>query len=328
MNASFKYIFHSGKNSKFLFYLKAVMRELVPDSWTRQRLQKEMEMCTQLYDENYIASRVDYYCKLMTSTKLGPAASRIGDLHKKGHNSTYYYDSREIIRWFDSELRWNYLFGDIRDIPPYPTIVKSRSLTPDNANSVLLKLDKCRHFVYVNDKIPFTDKQDRVIFRGQVGTRENRIRFIQQFANDPRVDAANTLANGGLLADNPDGKTIVPRMSLYEHLDYKYIMALEGNDVASNLKWVMSSNSLAVMPRPTCETWFMEGLLQGGVHYVEIKDDYSDLHQQLDYYTAHPQEAEKIAANAQHFVSQFRDERRERYIALRVMQKYFSLCQQ
>lgn len=328
MNASFQYVFHSGKNSKFLFYLKAVAREIIPDSWTRQRLQKEMEVCARLYDESYISDRVDYYCKLMTTTDLGPAASRIGDLHKKGHNSTYYYDSREIIRWFDPELYWNYLFGDIRDIPPYPTIVKSRSLTPNNANAVLLKLDKCRHFVYVKDTIPFANKKDLVIFRGQVGTRENRIRFIRQFADDPRVDAANTLANGGLLADNPDGHAIVPRMSLYEHLEYKYIMALEGNDVASNLKWVMSSNSLAVMPRPTCETWFMEGRLQGGVHYVEIKEDYSDLHQQLDYYTAHPTEAEKIAANAQQFVSQFRDERRERYVALRVMEKYFSLCHQ
>lgn len=325
MNASLQYIFHSGKNSKFLFYLQAIAREAIPDCCTRARLQKELDICHKLYDENYIADRVDYYCKLKDANSLGKQASRLGDLRKKGHNSTYYYDSREIIRWFNPNLHWNYLFGDIRDIPPYPTIVKSRSLTPDNANSVLLKLDKCRHFVYVNDKIPFADKQDRVIFRGQVGTRENRIRFIQQFANDPRVDAANTLANGGLLADNPDGKAIVPRMSLYEHLNYKYIMALEGNDVASNLKWVMSSNSLAVMPRPTCETWFMEGRLQAGVHYVEIKNDYSDLHQQLDYYAAHPKEAEAIARNAQAYVAQFKDERRERYIALRVMKKYFEL---
>ena len=39
----------------------------------------------------------------------------------------------------------------------------------------------------------------------------------------------------------------------------------------------MSSNSVAVMPRPKYESWFMEGRLQPGVHYIEIKDDYSDL---------------------------------------------------
>ena len=70
-------------------------------------------------------------------------------------------------------------------------------------------------------------------------------------------------------------------------------MALEGNDVASNLKWVMSSNSIAVMPRPTCETWFMEGKLIPNYHYIEIKPDYSDLPEKLQYYIDHPEEAKK-----------------------------------
>ena len=30
------------------------------------------------------------------------------------------------------------------------------------------------------------------------------------------------------------------KISIYDHLKYKYVMALEGNDVASNLKWIMS----------------------------------------------------------------------------------------
>ena len=61
-------------------------------------------------------------------------------------------------------------------------------------------------------------------------------------------------------------------------------MALEGIDVASNLKWVMSSNSIAVMPRPTCETWFMEGTLIPDYHYIEIKPDFSDLEERLNQY--------------------------------------------
>ena len=47
--------------------------------------------------------------------------------------------------------------------------------------------------------------------------------------------------------------------------------------MSSNLKWIMSSNSIAVMPRPEFETWFMEGRLIPGVHYIEINRDYSDL---------------------------------------------------
>jgi hypothetical protein len=42
---------------------------------------------------------------------------------------------------------------------------------------------------------------------------------------------------------------VKPKISIYDHLKYRYIMSLEGNDVASNLKWIMSSNSIAVTPR-------------------------------------------------------------------------------
>ena len=38
----------------------------------------------------------------------------------------------------------------------------------------------------------------------------------------------------------------------------------------------MSSNSVAVMPKPKYESWFMEGKLIPDYHYVLIKDDYSD----------------------------------------------------
>ena len=92
-------------------------------------------------------------------------------------------------------------------------------------------------------------------------------------------------------------------------------MAIEGNDVASNLKWVMSSNSLAVMPRPTCETWFMEGTLIPDYHYIEVKDDFSDLEEKLNYYIAHPEKAEEIIAHAHEYVAQFRDKKTRRLVA-------------
>jgi hypothetical protein len=100
-------------------------------------------------------------------------------------------------------------------------------------------------------------------------------------------------------------------------------MALEGNDVASNLKWVMSSNSIAVMPRPTCETWFMEGKLIPNYHYIEIREDYADLVERITYYEAHPEEAKQIVQHAHEWCSQFQDKDREDMISVLVLQKYF-----
>ena len=118
------------------------------------------------------------------------------------------------------------------------------------------------------------------------------------------------------------------KKTINEHLDYKFIMALEGIDVASNLKWVMSSNSIAVMPRPTCETWFMEGTLIPNYHYIEIKPDFSDLEERLNYYIEHVDESLEIINHAHEYVSQFKDKRRENLISLLVLDKYFKMTGQ
>ena len=85
----------------------------------------------------------------------------------------------------------------------------------------------------------------------------------------------------------------------------------------------MSSNSLAVMPRPTCETWFMEGTLIPDYHYIEVKDDFSDLEEKLNYYIAHQEKAEEIIAHAHEYVAQFRDKKREELLQVMVMEQYF-----
>ena len=84
-----------------------------------------------------------------------------------------------------------------------------------------------------------------------------------------------------------------------------------------------SHNSVAVMPRPTYETWFMEGRLIPNYHYIEVKPDFSDVEERMNYYIHHPEEAEEIIRNAHAYVDQFRDEERERLISLHVLDKYF-----
>jgi hypothetical protein len=326
VNTTLQYKLHSGKNSKAAYYMQAALRDMLPDRLYAMRLNRELERCAAMYDRDYIADRVDYYCKLSSPVTLGSDSEPIGALQRKGNPSTYYYDSREALQWFNPELRWHYLFGDIRDIPAEPTVVKSRALGTDNSNSVLLKLDRCRHFVYINDHLQPEEKEDRAIFRGHIGTRENRALFCRMYADNPRVDAADTLP--GATEGHKHTSQMKPMMSFYEHLRFRYIMALEGNDVASNLKWIMSSRSAAVMPKPTCETWFMEGRLVGGVHYVEIRPDFSDLEEKMDHYSNHLDELRTIVDNANRYVAQFRDTRRERYIALLVMQKYFKMTNQ
>src|SRR5690606_30754207 len=159
------------------------------------------------------------------------------------------------------------------------------------------------------------DKKDILIGRANV-TQPHRIRFYQQYFDHPMCDLGQT--NRSV---NP--QWIKEKLSISRHLDYKFVLALEGNDVATNLKWVMSSNSLAVMPTPKFETWFMEASLIPDYHYVHIKDDFSNLEEKLNYYLQNPEKALEIIKNANAYVAQFKDKQREDLISLLVLEKYF-----
>jgi hypothetical protein len=103
----------------------------------------------------------------------------------------------------------------------------------------------------------------------------------------------------------------------------RYILSIEGNDVATNLKWIMASESLCVMPRPRYETWFMEGQLVPGVHYAEVRSDFADLEETIAHYERNEDEARAIIENANRHVAQFGDPRTEGLLSLLVLQKYF-----
>lgn len=313
---SMSYIFKkNGKNSKLTYYLNGFMFYMTPRALLRRKLKQVLRSLDARQDKDYILDRVNYYNKLDKPVILPQSALMVGEHKLKGNKSVYFFDTFEFTRWFAPGLNWCYLFGDIIHVPDYPSIVKSRPLSDDNANSIVLNLDKVRHFCFVDDKTEFKDKRDVVIFRGDAYNKPRRQQFIAMYKDHPMCDIADVDPR------LPDAGKYM--MTLYQHLDYKFIMALEGNDVASNLKWVMSSNSIAVMPRPTCETWFMEGRLMPDYHYIEIKPDYSDLIERVTYYAEHPQEAQRIIDNAHNYVSQFFDKRRERLISLLVLDKYF-----
>jgi hypothetical protein len=238
-------------------------------------------------------------------------------------HKVYYFDLQDVARWFNQDLRIGYIPGDVYFTPQFPAIVKSRLLSDDNEYSVVLKLDKLRHFMFINDPVPFRKKANQAIFRGKIRFSRVREKFLRMYFDTSICDCGVVGKNDGY----PE-KWVTPKKTIREHLNYKFIMTLEGNDVASNLKWVMSSNSIAVMTQPTCETWFMEGKLIAGYHYIRIQDDLSDLEEKLTYYIDHPAEAEQIVHNAHEYVSQFFDEGRERLISLLVMDKYFNMTKQ
>ena len=315
---------HSGKNSNLKYYIRSYLREYTPKIFSRMQLNRILRQLNQRQDKEEIMRRVNYYCKLDKGSNFNrqmwsDKAIMLQDQPVTGQK-TYYFDAMEYARYFSQDLRWILDAGDKPYVAPEPAIVKNRPIVEHNENSVILNLDKNRHFLFVRDNKPWHDKKNMTIFRGDLGPRkENRDVFMNRWYGHPMVDAASTNRS----EQHPEWQR--EKLTIGDHLDFKFIMSLEGNDVASNLKWIMSSNSIAVTPCLTQETWFMEGTLIPNYHYIEVKPDFSDLEERLTYYIEHPDEAEAIIQHAHDYVSQFRDEKREKLISVLVLKKYFDI---
>lgn len=304
------------KHNKVFFYLNGLLFEKRPvASYKKVIARLEKRFSKEQLEE--IEKEVNYYNKLNEKTLLSHL-TQVKDLLHPTTPKAYFFDAYRMARHFDSELYLDYVFGDVTSVPDTPSLVKSRPIGLDNTNSILLKLNHTRHFVRVSKDKPFDEKKDLLIGRGGV-YQDHRYRFFEKYYGHPLTDLKQTNTSGG----NPEW--LGPKISIKAHLDYKFILSLEGNDVASNLKWIMSSNSLAVMPKPKYETWFREGQLIGGKHFVEIKEDYSDLEEKLEYYLSHPQECQEILTQAKKHVAPFYNKRREFLSQLKVLEKYFRL---
>lgn len=307
------------KNTKLTYYLKNILYLTTPDIFFQRQLPA---LLNKQEEHEYINFRVNYYNKTEEDFVITQDINTINNFKKYEKKKTYYFDLLEYLRYFDEKLNIHYLFGDIIEIPNKPTLLKSRPINGNNKNSILMKLNKVRHFIFVKDSMNFDDKKDILVWRGKCYT-DKRQQFVQKFYNHNFCNIGQTNTKGNTRLAWQKNK-----MQLKEQLGYKFILAIEGNDVASNLKWIMSSNSIAFMVKPIYETWFMEGTLIPNHHYVLLKDDYSDLKEKVQYYSTHKEEAQAIINNANKYIEQFKDTKRETLISLLVLQKYFQKSQQ
>jgi len=304
----------SFENLRVAYFARNLAHLLVPGPVLRSRLEPELA-ALRGDDLQHALHRLAYYNRVDGRFDLAAWADRWRwSAFRKQRN--YCFDLLEHLRLFDPRLRLAYRFGDETAVPPTPTIVKARPIAGDNRNSVLFKLNKIRHFRVAKDKRRFADKRDQVVWRGKA-RQPHRKAMLEALHGNPWCDLGRT----DVRAD--DRRWLVPYMPMERQLDYKFVLSIEGNDVATNLKWIFTSNSACVMRRPRFESWFMEGTLVPDHHYICVADDHSDLPEKVRYYSRRPDLAERIVRNAQAHAAQFRDERRERAISLLVLLRYF-----
>ena len=218
-------------------------------------------------------------------------------------------------------------FGDCTTLGDHPFFVKARRI--EDKNAMIFRFNKDRHwkaveFVKHND-IPFDKKNGNVlVWRGGLtGKVELRESFITKHFYNPKCDVGFT--------DYPqnqfDKKYLKPRMSMNSQLKYKYLLSLEGNDVATGLKWQLYSNSVVFMKKPTFVSWAMEDKLEPYVHYIPLNDDFSDVDEKLRWAESNQDRCEIISRNATQYIEQFRNEDIEKHIHQQILKIYFEKCE-
>ena len=207
---------------------------------------------------------------------------------------------------------YRYLFaaGDVNHANSrVPWLAKTRPIHNRGA-SVLLPFNKPRHWYPLRElihDIPWEEKRDILMWRGADTGRDNRV-GIERYAGlsgEDWCDVGFTSMFNKHYEGRSSRSLLKPRMSIPKMLQYRYLLSLEGNDVASNLKWILASNSVCLMPPPTMESWLMEGRLQPWIHYIPVRRDLRDLREKVRWAQNNEKECLKIVKNANKFMSQF-----------------------
>ncbi|MDP0490485.1 MAG: glycosyl transferase family 90 [Verrucomicrobiota bacterium JB023] len=299
---------------KVSYYLSHAPAYLLPDCLYRFDADKNFGQLSEA-EQELVLDRVDQCNQLNEPFTLSPQARSLRSM-PFAKNSAYKMDMAHALRGHGKGKPFDSIFGDITEVPATPSFVKTRPIAGDTTAAVLLKLNTPRHFTFFKDPLSFEEKKDLIVYRSKAH-KKDRKELVKRYYQHPRMDIGSA-SNRSIY-----GKGFLPQT---EQLQSKFIISVEGVDVASNLKWIMASNSLCVMKPPTMESWFLESNLVAGKHYIAVNDDFSNLEEVVQPYLDNPALAQEMLHHAHDYVAPFRNPLIERQVAYRVIERYFKLA--
>lgn len=322
----------NAKSRKLFYYLQCIpLVFFLPSIISRLSLKQILKNNNSQHE--YIESRVEYYLKTTENFEVSKKSKNASELLwnqiLKNKQNSHFIDFYLLLKFFNPKNKVDFIYSTedyidsaiAKQNTAYPTFVKSRPIDSNNQNSILLKLNQIKLFHFIKDPKKFENKKNQAVWRGDIRNNPNREYFVKNFYKTP-------LFNIGQTSPKQDVPWMKIFMSIKDQLDYKFIFCLEGKCISTNLYWAMSSNSVCIMPKPKYESWFMEGKLKDGVHYIKVKDDFSDAEEKIKFYMNENDKCLEIIDNAQKFVRQFKDVKQERLIQLLILKQYFKLTGQ
>jgi hypothetical protein len=308
-------------------------------------------------NDDIFKTRIEYYMgnvnkkiyidSISNNSRIFLVDSNIVDLNieKLKHGiKRYFMEMKNYYRLFrntkmTTDPKFLFYPGDVSHPGQLPILTKTR-LSKNYGLNVLLPLNILRHWAPINEveihDIPFKLKKNQVSWRGNSTGRHKRVPLIGQYYNTKKFGNTAVTVDIGLV-ENPDGglfvndypgiklkRMIKNKIPISEMLQNKYLISVEGNDVASNLKWILSSQSVCLKPPATVVSWLMEDRLIPWTHYVPLRHDFSDLEYKINWCISHPRKCMEIIHAANDYMRHFKDPVGEESAILSVMTNYNS----
>lgn len=257
-------------------------------------------------------------------------------------NGTYYHDMARHLDLLPHlhDTRFVFLVGDAPDSYNTPTLVKTRPIDHPR-QSVLMDLDHPRHFnplsVADGHDRPYPEKKDVLVWRGATtgpgfddhpNPREtSRSILVARHTHSPNpvIDIGLSGLTETIRRSHQSdyySQFLKPSLPLPEMLSYKFHLSVEGHDVATNLKWVLHSQSVPFCPPFYIQSWILENELQPWTHYIPVRGDYSDLDEKVGWATHHPDQCAQIAQEGHNYMQQFLDLETEQAVRQAVLEHY------
>lgn len=244
---------------------------------------------------------------------------------------SYGRDTSEVCNKFNNSNPLLFAWGDqeLKIDAHLPIFGKWRFNNVDHHTTpvpILAPLDTFRHFGQFKEvqehDIPWEQKINKAVWRGTMtGIVENgrfpydydlethgldtclkfdRCRLVYRNHNHTDADVGFSYSAHVDLKIVDGVDMMRPSMSIRDQLQHKMLISIEGNDVATGLKWNLLSRSVVLMPPPTKTIFSLEVLLEPWVHYVPLNID--NVSEAIHWVLHNEEEAQTISKRAKNFV--------------------------
>jgi hypothetical protein len=241
---------------------------------------------------------------------------------------------KNIVKYWKKDNTYYIIRADWNDNIEYDEFIIGYNRKINTNASIIFPLD-CYHKpadIYRKDIIDFKDKPNKLVWRGSTTGSDNinnnlRYKYISknfQVHSDIDIGFCKYLQN--VYINNKelfDKYYKSPIKNDEQCKQYKFILNLEGNDVASSFPWALASNCCPLHNYPfNWESYLFGKGLKPYIHFVPVNNDGTDLLQQYEWCLQNLDKCEEIANNGKKYMEQYLDNLLYEKVMKRFIQMY------